>query len=90
MLVCRIPSFSWLVIVLQLYAIPFPYLFRLLRSEILATTIHFENKEAIKEATTRFNNWMQKGQRVPPNLREVVYSAGKIELLIFNETHGLS
>ncbi|ODN00507.1 Endoplasmic reticulum aminopeptidase 2 [Orchesella cincta] len=49
---------------------------RLLRSEILSTAILCDNKEAVKEATTKFNNWMQKGARVPPNLREVVYSAG--------------
>lgn len=52
------------------------YLDRLLRSEILSTAILCDNKEAVKEATTKFSNWMVKGSRVPPNLREVVYSAG--------------
>ncbi|XP_021954471.1 endoplasmic reticulum aminopeptidase 2 [Folsomia candida] len=52
------------------------HLFKLLRGEVLSTTIHCENKDAEKEAMARFDNWMKKGVRVPPNLREVVYSAG--------------
>ncbi|CAG7629470.1 unnamed protein product [Allacma fusca] len=52
------------------------HLDKLLRGDILAAAIHCENKEAVQEATNRFNNWMQNQERVPPNLREVVYSAG--------------
>jgi hypothetical protein len=49
---------------------------RLLRGEVLSTAIHCENKDAERESTVRFDNWMKKNARVPPNLREVVYSAG--------------
>jgi hypothetical protein len=50
--------------------------FRLLRGDILAAIIHCDHKDAIREATNRFASWSDKGVRVPPNLREVVYSAG--------------
>ncbi len=44
--------------------------------------MHCENKEAIRQAKDRFNNWVERGVRVPPNLREVVYSAGKTHSLL--------
>jgi hypothetical protein len=31
----------------------------------------------VKQAQKKFRDWMDKGARIPPNLREVVYMAGK-------------
>lgn len=47
-----------------------------MRSDILSSAILCNVPETVKEARLRFKSWMEKGTRVPPNLREVIYSAG--------------
>ncbi|XP_046689288.1 LOW QUALITY PROTEIN: endoplasmic reticulum aminopeptidase 2-like [Homalodisca vitripennis] len=49
---------------------------KLMRSDILASAVLCDVEETVKEARARFHAWMTKGARIPPNLREVVYSAG--------------
>lgn len=51
-----------------------------MRSEILVSAVLCDVEETVKEAKARFHSWMTKNTRIPPNLREVVYSAGKSKL----------
>ncbi|XP_065200963.1 endoplasmic reticulum aminopeptidase 2-like isoform X2 [Planococcus citri] len=52
------------------------HLQKLLRSDVLASAILCEVEPVTTEAKNRFKKWMQEGARIPPNLREVIYSAG--------------
>ncbi|XP_039283006.1 LOW QUALITY PROTEIN: glutamyl aminopeptidase [Nilaparvata lugens] len=52
------------------------HLHKLMRSDILASAVLCDVEEAVKDAKQHFKEWMTKNARVPPNLREVVYSAG--------------
>lgn len=47
-----------------------------MRSDILASAVLCDVDEIVKEAKTKFNSWMTKNAHIPPNLREVVYTAG--------------
>ncbi|XP_046395915.1 glutamyl aminopeptidase-like isoform X2 [Ischnura elegans] len=49
---------------------------RLVRSEVLTSAVLAGVETAVEEAKQRFKAWMDRGQRVPPNLREAVYAAG--------------
>ncbi|XP_063231804.1 endoplasmic reticulum aminopeptidase 1-like isoform X2 [Bacillus rossius redtenbacheri] len=53
-----------------------PHLRKLLRSEILTSAVLCNINETVKEAKGRFQRWMENGERIPPNLREVIYIAG--------------
>ncbi|KAL1122590.1 hypothetical protein AAG570_002920 [Ranatra chinensis] len=52
------------------------HLIKLMRSEILTSAVLCGVEEIIHEAKSMFKDWMEKGASVPPNLREVVYTAG--------------
>lgn len=52
------------------------FIFRLMRSDVLSSAILCNIPETVREARTKFKNWMEKGARTPPNLREVIYAAG--------------
>lgn len=52
------------------------HLEKLLRSDILSSAVNCENPDAVQQATSKFRTWMVKRQRLPPNLREVVYASG--------------
>lgn len=47
------------------------------RSDILAAAVLYGVDNVVKESKAKFNGWMEKGYRIPPNLREVVYYAGE-------------
>ena len=47
-----------------------------MRSDILSSAILCNVPETVKDAVAKFKKWMEKGERTPPNLREVIYSAG--------------
>ncbi|XP_035223486.1 endoplasmic reticulum aminopeptidase 1-like isoform X2 [Stegodyphus dumicola] len=47
-----------------------------LRSAVLVTSMRFHNEETISRAKQLFQDWMQQHEKVPPNLRNVVYAAG--------------
>lgn len=47
-----------------------------MRSDILASAILANVESAVSEAKPKFQAWMDKNARIPPNLREVVYAAG--------------
>lgn len=51
---------------LQLYEI-----FRLLRPEVLLAAVLWEDSEAINQAKQLLHNFLNKGQVIPANLREV-------------------
>lgn len=51
---------------------------RLMRSDILASAILSGIEDVVKEAKTKFDEWMNKNKHVPPNLREVIYLAGNM------------
>lgn len=53
------------------------HLEKLMRSDILAAAVLVGVDTVVKESKSKFNGWMEKGFRIPPNLREVVYYAGK-------------
>lgn len=48
-----------------------------MRSDILVSAVLCGVEDTVREAKQKFENWMKKGTRIPPNLREAVYSAGK-------------
>ncbi|XP_017303049.1 leucyl-cystinyl aminopeptidase-like, partial [Diaphorina citri] len=52
------------------------HLEKLMRSDILAAAVLVGVDTVVKESKSKFNGWMEKGFRIPPNLREVVYYAG--------------
>ena len=58
------------------------FLFRLMRSDVLASAVLVGVEDVVKTAQQMFNNWMNNGEKIPPNLREVVYLAGKILLTV--------
>ncbi|XP_054706641.1 endoplasmic reticulum aminopeptidase 1-like [Uloborus diversus] len=47
-----------------------------LRSAVLVTSMRFHDELTVSQAKKYFQNWMQNGKKVPPNLRNVVYGAG--------------
>lgn len=47
-----------------------------MRSDILSSAILCNVPDTVKEAKAKFKSWMEKGTRIPPNLREVIYAAG--------------
>lgn len=49
---------------------------RLLRSEILSAAVLSGVPSAVRQAKRLFSDWMSHDKSVPPNLREVVYTAG--------------
>ncbi|XP_023702695.1 endoplasmic reticulum aminopeptidase 1 isoform X2 [Cryptotermes secundus] len=52
------------------------HLQKLMRSDILASAVLCDVQIIVKQAQKKFRDWMDKGTRIPPNLREVVYMAG--------------
>jgi hypothetical protein len=48
-----------------------------MRSDILASAVLCDVQIIVEQAQKKFRDWMDKGTRIPPNLREVVYMAGK-------------
>lgn len=48
-----------------------------MRSDILASAVLCDVQIVVKQAQKKFRDWMDKGIRIPPNLREVVYMAGE-------------
>jgi len=48
-----------------------------MRSDVLASAVLCGVQITVKQAQKKFRDWMDKGTRIPPNLREVVYMAGK-------------
>jgi len=55
-----------------------------MRSQILSAAIIRGIEDVVKEAKSRFEEWMYENKRIPPNLREVIYLAGNtINLYIF-------
>jgi hypothetical protein len=48
-----------------------------MRSDILASAVLCDVQIIVKQAQKKFRDWMDKGARIPPNLREVVYMAGE-------------
>lgn len=53
-----------------------PHLRKKLRLLILSASIKYGDIETIEEAKKRFHIWMEKGEKVRPDLRSVVYSVG--------------
>nr|XP_022900776.1 endoplasmic reticulum aminopeptidase 1-like isoform X2 [Onthophagus taurus] len=53
-----------------------PHLDRLMRTDVLSTAVLCELNETIFTARNMFEAWMTKNQSIPPDLKEVVYSAG--------------
>ncbi|XP_024220191.2 endoplasmic reticulum aminopeptidase 1 isoform X1 [Halyomorpha halys] len=49
---------------------------KLMRSNIFASAVLSGVQSTVTEATEKFREWMEKGTKIPPNLREAVYSAG--------------
>lgn len=43
----------------------------------MASAVLCDVQITVKQAQKKFRDWMDKGNRIPPNLREVVYIAGK-------------
>lgn len=43
----------------------------------MASAVLCDVQITVKQAQKKFRDWMDKGTRIPPNLREVVYIAGK-------------
>ncbi|XP_046624056.1 endoplasmic reticulum aminopeptidase 2-like isoform X1 [Neodiprion virginianus] len=52
------------------------YSTRLLRSNVLEAALIANIEGVVKPAKLLFKNWMEKGTRIPPNLRDLVYAAG--------------
>ncbi|XP_021919323.1 endoplasmic reticulum aminopeptidase 1-like isoform X2 [Zootermopsis nevadensis] len=52
------------------------HLQKLMRSDIMASAVLCDVQITVKQAQKKFRDWMDKGNRIPPNLREVVYIAG--------------
>jgi hypothetical protein len=48
-----------------------------MRSDIMASAVLCDVQITVKQAQKKFRDWMDKGTHIPPNLREVVYIAGK-------------
>jgi hypothetical protein len=48
-----------------------------MRSDIMASAVLCDVQITVKQAQKKFRDWMDRGVRIPPNLREVVYVAGK-------------
>ncbi|KFM82327.1 Glutamyl aminopeptidase, partial [Stegodyphus mimosarum] len=46
-----------------------------LRSIILAASVLYGDNETVSRAKLIFQDWMQNGVKVPPNLRSAVYNA---------------
>lgn len=49
-----------------------------MRSDILASAILCGIEDVVKVAKNKFDAWMNENKRIPPNLREVIYLAGKM------------
>lgn len=49
-----------------------------MRSDVLASAVLCGVQITVKQAQKKFRDWMDRGTRIPPNLREVVYMAGNI------------
>jgi hypothetical protein len=43
----------------------------------MASAVLCDVQITVKQAQKKFSDWMDRGVRIPPNLREVVYVAGK-------------
>lgn len=54
-----------------------------MRSDVLASAVLVGVEDVVKHAQLMFNNWMNNGEKIPPNLREVVYLAGTTFLMPF-------
>ncbi|XP_051160347.1 endoplasmic reticulum aminopeptidase 2-like isoform X1 [Leptopilina boulardi] len=52
------------------------HLMKLLRIAILQFAVELQLDEVIQPATNLFENWMFRGTRISPNIRDVVYAAG--------------
>lgn len=52
-----------------------------MRSDILASAILCGIEDVVKEAKNKFDEWMYENKRIPPNLREVIYLAGNINIV---------
>lgn len=49
----------------------------LLRIIVLKSAIELEMDDVVKSAKSLFQNWISKGTRIAPNIRSIVYTAGK-------------
>ncbi|XP_048505208.1 endoplasmic reticulum aminopeptidase 2-like isoform X2 [Athalia rosae] len=49
---------------------------RLLRDNVLQSALTVNIESVVKPAKALFDSWMNKGTRIPPNLRDIVYTAG--------------
>lgn len=47
-----------------------------MRTDVLSSAILCEHNETVAQARIKFERWMTKNEPVPPDLKEVVYSAG--------------
>ncbi|XP_076160195.1 glutamyl aminopeptidase isoform X5 [Ptiloglossa arizonensis] len=52
------------------------HLKKLLRIAVLQSAVSVKLDDVVKPAKTLFENWMFKGERVAPNIRDVIYVAG--------------
>lgn len=50
---------------------------RLLRIVVLQAAVSIKLENVVEPAKTLFNDWMSNGKRIGPNIRDVVYVAGK-------------
>lgn len=51
-------------------------LHRLLRIAVLQSAVSIKLEDVVKPAKSLFDDWMLKGKRIAPNIRNVVYIAG--------------
>lgn len=59
-----------------LFQVVLLYYCRLLRTEVLKSAIELEMDNVVKSARSLFQEWV-KGKRIAPNIRNIVYMAGK-------------
>ncbi|KAL0129951.1 hypothetical protein PUN28_001901 [Cardiocondyla obscurior] len=52
------------------------HLKKLLRITVLKSAIELEMDDVVKSAKSIFQDWMSKGKRIAPNIRDIVYMAG--------------
>ncbi|RLU25456.1 hypothetical protein DMN91_001612 [Ooceraea biroi] len=52
------------------------HLQKLLRTIVLISAVELQMDNVVKSAKDLFQDWMLKGKRIPPNIRNIVYMAG--------------
>lgn len=58
-------------------------LHRLLRIAVLQSAVSIKLEDVVKPAKSLFDDWMLKGKRIAPNIRNVVYIAGNYLFFLF-------